>query len=286
MNSCQHPKQLYESWKMLQAFMLANGDNIQTDENMKKFEEILIKSSPDWNDPVQVAIYYQWHSISDKTQTDEGFVDPDRDRKIIRLLQHTKNECLIMWCRPRVITNWFNIRGAIFIKWDDSNHQYRVIKNNPRTSSYGFNYGRDRYNNVLGRGRRGGRRGRGRGRSGRGRGRSGRGRDRSGDRGSRYESDPRNIHVNYPGVQLEQEPLNKVNKLEEPQPDVQPKTYHISETVCNSVFETSSDDEENKSEEIPPGESDSEQVTEINSPQDNTPVRDETNEISNAQNKC
>ena len=173
MHRLQHPKQLYESWKELQRFIMSNIDNIHIEENMKKFEEILVKSRPDWNDQTQVHNYYQWQSISDKTQTYDGLVDLDRDEKIIRLLKNTKNECLILWCRPRVIVNYFGIRESIFLKWDESNRQYRVVKNNPRTSSYG-NYNHGNYNHG-GRGRYNRGRGRGRGRgNGYGRGKFGR----------------------------------------------------------------------------------------------------------------
>ena len=129
-----HPKHLHKCFQDLCKFILLNKNNLHTVKNIKIFESILYESRPINN--IQKNIYIIIQSISNskiKSNTDSTFyIIPNHDEQIINILKNTKNECLILWCKPRIICRWFNISGYIYIKWDNINQFYRIIPTNPK----------------------------------------------------------------------------------------------------------------------------------------------------------
>jgi len=109
-------------------FIRDKGNALNSDENMKEFECILNGALPLKEDIDSCVVYRLLHNLTNNRHKD-GVIDLNRDSKTHNYLKGS-HECLILWCRPKTISSWFNIQNQVFIKWDQSNRSYKLIKNN------------------------------------------------------------------------------------------------------------------------------------------------------------
>ncbi len=129
-----YPSNLFKNYNELIA-LVNSGYDMQLEENLKLFENLLNKSLPDWNNENHLTLYKFWNSITDNRTKGGDMHIVGRQYKVYDFLRNTDMECIILWSRSYIIAGWFNLSGVIFVKWLNDRRCYEVTVD--RRSKYG-----------------------------------------------------------------------------------------------------------------------------------------------------
>lgn len=107
------PNNLSSAFRKIQKSPIMHGE--VTDVEVKKFEDLLNKALPSSQEDYTLFLFIKELFHNNKN-------------KFLKFIENSEYSCFIAWTENKCIMNRLNLRGRVYIKWDQENKQYIVEK--------------------------------------------------------------------------------------------------------------------------------------------------------------